>query len=76
MVGFGIEFLIQFSPPPTPSAIGKMMPQGGFGDFLFSIALNNCRADLQFGASKKQGGNESPKLVLTSPQFFFNLDPI
>jgi hypothetical protein len=24
--GFGIELLIQFSPPPTPSAIGKMMP--------------------------------------------------
>ena len=32
-VGFGTELLIQFSPPLTSSAIGKMMPQGGFEDF-------------------------------------------
>jgi hypothetical protein len=39
--GFGIELLIQFSPPPIPSAIGKMMPQGGFGDF----ELTGCLSD-------------------------------
>jgi hypothetical protein len=25
-IGFGTELLIQFSPPPTPSAIGKVIP--------------------------------------------------
>jgi hypothetical protein len=37
-VGFGIEFLIQFSLPPIPLTIRKMMPQGGFGDFrIYSL---------------------------------------
>jgi hypothetical protein len=35
--GFGIELLIQFSPPPIPSAIGKMMPPPLFASFASLI---------------------------------------
>ena len=35
--GFRIELLIQFSPPPNPSAIGKMMPPPLIASFASSI---------------------------------------
>jgi hypothetical protein len=54
-LGLELNIYIQLSPPPTPLAIGKMMPQGGFGDFkTYSLFQSHWSV-----AFEKQGGNET-----------------
>ena len=56
-VEFGIELLIQFSPPPTPSAIRKMMPPLAALDVadvdVGSHGLGESRAEV--GGSRRGG---------------------
>ena len=73
-VGFGIEFLFQFSPLPTPSAIGKMMPQGGFGDYNALLSNSVAGTGLVSDVIEKQGGNET--LVSFSSCSRFKYKPI
>ena len=73
-VGFGIEFLFQFSPLPTPSAIGKMMPQGGFGDFKALLSNSFAGTGPSSDANEKRGGNETP-VSFSSSRRNLNISP-
>jgi hypothetical protein len=62
-VGFGTELLIQFSPPLTPSAIGKMMPPPLTASSASSIGqlkrekARSCTVRILASASKKDIAN-------------------
>ena len=78
-VGIGIELLIQFSPRPTPSAIGKMMPPvwvwGFLRTTLYPIACDWLLVRLQSKASANETSGLSTDLNLSPFKYFRSASP-